>query len=61
ALALGSLLSIGRLMQGAHFQSHSLWTALFDWMIALGCYHFLLYRPQPKSLALKVKAVGSLD
>lgn len=55
ALALGSLLSIGRIMQGAHFLSHSLWTALFDWMIALGCYHFLLYRPQPKGLALTAR------
>jgi membrane-associated PAP2 superfamily phosphatase len=65
ALALGSLLSIGRIMQGAHFLSHSLWTALFDWMIALGCYHFLLYRPQPKGLELAasepVKTVTSLD
>ena len=36
-------------MQGAHFLSHNLWTALFDWMIALGFYHLLLYHPQPKS------------
>ena len=49
ALALGSLFSIGRVMQGAHFLSHNLWTALFDWMIALGFYHLLLYHPQPKS------------
>lgn len=45
ALALGGLFSLGRIMQGAHFLSHNLWTALFDWMIALGCYHLLLYRP----------------
>ena len=49
ALALGSLFSIGRVIQGAHFLSHNLWTALFDWMIALGFYHLLLYHPQPKS------------
>ena len=49
ALALGSLFSIGRIMQGAHFLSHNLWTALFDWMIALGFYHLLLYHPQPKN------------
>jgi membrane-associated PAP2 superfamily phosphatase len=65
ALALGSLLSIGRIMQGAHFLSHSLWTALFDWMIALGCYYFLLYRPQPKDRPLTarapVKTASTLD
>ena len=49
ALGLGTLLSAGRMMQGAHFLSHNLWTALFDWMIALGFYHLLLYHPQPKS------------
>ncbi|SDR74282.1 phosphatase PAP2 family protein [Pseudomonas oryzae] len=46
ALGLGSVFSIGRVMQGAHFLSHNLWTALFDWLICLGCYRLLLYRPQ---------------
>lgn len=55
ALALGTVFSIGRIMQGAHFLSHNIWTALFDWMIALGCYHLLLYRTQPKGLALEVR------
>lgn len=50
ALTLGAIVSIGRIMQGAHFLSHTLWTGLFDWMIALGCYYFLLYRPQSKKL-----------
>lgn len=49
ALALGAVLSIGRIMQGAHFLSHNIWTALFDWMIALGSYHLLLYRPRAQA------------
>jgi membrane-associated PAP2 superfamily phosphatase len=65
ALTLGTIVSIGRIMQGAHFLSHTLWTALFDWMIALGCYYFLLYRPQPKSLTASAheaaKPIVSLD
>lgn len=55
AFALGSLLGLGRIMQGAHFLSHNIWTALFDWMIALGCYHLLLYRPQPTLQASATK------
>lgn len=48
ALALGGLFSLARMMQGAHFLSHNLWTALFDWLICLGCYALLLYRrPAP--------------
>lgn len=47
ALALGITFSVGRMLQGAHFFSHNLWTALFDWMISLGCYRLLLYRPAP--------------
>ncbi|BCD86900.1 hypothetical protein PSm6_33070 [Pseudomonas solani] len=46
ALALGGLFSIGRMMQGAHFLSHNLWTALLDWLICLGCYRFMLYAPE---------------
>ena len=45
ALALGTVLSLGRTMQGAHFLSHNVWTLLFDWCIALLCYRLLLYRP----------------
>lgn len=45
ALGLGSLFSLGRMMQGAHFLSHNLWTLLFDWTICLLCYRWMLYRP----------------
>lgn len=65
ALTLGSVLSMGRIMQGAHFLSHTLWTALFDWLIALGCYHFLLYRPKQTNPAFATqepsKSITSLD
>ena len=40
----GTLMSAGRVMQGAHFASHNLWTLLFDWTICLACYRLLLYR-----------------
>lgn len=45
ALVLGSVLSLGRMMQGAHFLSHNVWTLLFDWMICLVTYRLVLYRP----------------
>jgi len=44
ALILGSLLAFGRMMQGAHFFSHSLWTLLLDWVICVLVYRLLLYR-----------------
>lgn len=44
ALALGSLFSLGRMMQGAHFLSHNLWTLLFDWLICATCYRLVLYQ-----------------
>lgn len=49
ALGLGALFSLGRMMQGAHFLSHNLWTLLFDWTICLLCYRWVLYRaPLPQ-------------
>ncbi|MEN2393310.1 phosphatase PAP2 family protein [Pseudomonas halotolerans] len=45
AFALGTLFSVGRMMQGAHFFSHNVWTAVFCWLICLGCYYYILYRP----------------
>ncbi|KPY79857.1 Membrane-associated enzyme, PAP2 (acid phosphatase) superfamily [Pseudomonas syringae] len=48
ALGLGSIFSAGRMLQGAHFFSHNIWTAVFCWLICLGVYYFVLYRPEPK-------------
>lgn len=45
ALTLGSVFSVSRMLQGAHFFSHNLWTALFCWLISLGSYYAVLYRP----------------
>lgn len=48
ALSLGAVLSLGRMMQGAHFLSHNVWTLLFDWLIGVLCYRWILYKaPQP--------------
>ncbi|VVP86586.1 hypothetical protein PS910_02466 [Pseudomonas fluorescens] len=44
ALGLGTLLSAGRMLQGAHFLSHNVWTLLIDWLIAVSCYRWLLYQ-----------------
>ena len=49
ALTIGTVFSIARVAQGAHFMSHNVWTALFDWMICLGIYRLMLYRPAPAS------------
>lgn len=45
AFTLGAVFSVGRMMQGAHFFSHNVWTAVFCWLICLGCYYYILYRP----------------
>ena len=50
AIALGCIFSLGRTMQGAHFISHNLWTALFDWLICLASYWLILYRPAQAAL-----------
>ncbi|CAM4095328.1 Phosphoesterase [Pseudomonas reidholzensis] len=44
AATTGVVLSIGRMLQGAHFFSHNVWTAVFCWLIGLGCYYLVLYR-----------------
>lgn len=51
AFALGSVFSIGRMMQGAHFFSHNVWTAVFCWLFCLGSYYWILYRPGVKAEA----------
>lgn len=41
---LGFVLGFGRVMQGAHFLSHQLWTALICWLMMLALYELLLRR-----------------
>lgn len=53
AFTLGTVFSAGRMLQGAHFLSHNLWTAVFCWLICLGCYYALLYRRQPAEAGSK--------
>lgn len=48
AFSLGTIFSIGRMLQGAHFFSHNVWTAVFCWLISLGSYYAVLYRAEPK-------------
>jgi len=60
ALSLGTLFSLGRVMQGAHFLSHNVWTALFDWLICLGFYRLILYRP-PQPALQAITAVPPLE
>ncbi|MFJ3482302.1 phosphatase PAP2 family protein [Pseudomonas sp. NPDC090202] len=50
AFGLGTVFSIGRMLQGAHFFSHNVWTAVFCWLICLGAYYVVLYRPAGKQV-----------
>ena len=39
----GFVLGFGRLMQGAHFLSHNLWTAVICWLVSLALYRLILH------------------
>ncbi|WP_442513294.1 phosphatase PAP2 family protein [Pseudomonas promysalinigenes] len=51
ALVAGSTLGLGRMLQGAHFLSHNVWTAVFCWLIGLGSYYLVLYRRNPAQVS----------
>ena len=40
------------MLQGAHFFSHNIWTAVFCWLLCLGAYYVVLYRPVKKKDAV---------
>lgn len=44
AIAIGLLLGIGRLLQGAHFASHVIWSGILCWTVMLLLYQLLLAR-----------------
>lgn len=58
ALGLGMVFSIGRMLQGAHFFSHNVWTAVFCWWICLGAYYAVLYRRRASLAAYGAAAVN---
>jgi len=49
AFGLGTVFSVSRMIQGAHFLSHNVWAAVFCWLICLGTYYVMLYRPEKAS------------
>lgn len=50
-LSVGTVFSVGRMLQGAHFLSHNVWTLLISWLINLSTYYLMLYRPAVKKSA----------
>jgi len=52
-LAVGTIFSVGRMLQGAHFLSHNIWTLLICWLISLSTYYLILYRPALAKAPLK--------
>jgi membrane-associated PAP2 superfamily phosphatase len=57
ALGLGAIFSLGRMLQGAHFLSHNIWTLFFDWVICVLCYRWVLYRPSTQAMVMPSDAV----
>lgn len=51
AMGLGITFSVGRMLQGAHFLSHNVWTALIDWTVSALLYQLML-RPAARAAAL---------
>lgn len=58
AAGVGVVLSIGRMMQGAHFLSHNVWTAVFCWLIGLGCYYLVLYRREMARVTVAERGIA---
>lgn len=49
AFVYGNLLGFSRVLQGAHFVSHHLWTALIVWALCLVLYELVLRRRDDRS------------
>jgi len=53
-IAAGLALGFGRVLQGAHFVSHVLWSGLLCWMIMVVLYMLCLHEPRPDEAAAVV-------
>jgi len=45
AMTYGMIMGLGRTVQGAHFISHNLWSAIIVWLVAWLLYEIMLRRP----------------
>ena len=64
-IAYGSIMSIARVVQGAHFVTDCIWSFGVIWMVATLCYYFVLRIPSaerktPRHLTRKQKLVVSV-
>lgn len=53
SLALGMLMGVARMAQGAHFLSHTLWSAWWAWSLSLllaGAFHAAAGKPAPAAV-----------
>jgi membrane-associated PAP2 superfamily phosphatase len=49
ALAAGALIGMAQQVRGAHYMSHTLWTAWLCWTVCLGCYALFGLRRRRRS------------
>lgn len=54
ATLFGGLMGIGRMLQGAHFLSHTIWTVLLAWLISIGLVYMVRIRMDEKWRCFKV-------
>jgi membrane-associated PAP2 superfamily phosphatase len=45
AITVGLVFSVSRMLQGAHFFSHNIWSALICWTVSAALYYMMLYQP----------------
>lgn len=53
AVLYGSVMGVSRMMQGAHFLSHTVATAFVCWFVCLGLYELVLRRSDERRFAAK--------
>ncbi|MCK6447918.1 MAG: phosphatase PAP2 family protein [Planctomycetes bacterium] len=53
AFVYGNLLGFSRVLQGAHFVSHHLWTAILVWALCLALYELVLRRVDDRAFAAR--------
>ncbi len=58
AIVLGSVFAVGRMLQGAHFFSHNLWSILIEWLVCAGLHCVMLNREADAALEMDIGGSG---